>query len=153
MTSACTNPVLYGFLNESFKNEFKEMYVCAFLETDRCLSTYFMKTWKSWELNVAWIYNSSSQLVGWATWMWNRSLWWEPKQKQNPIREQNRRHFLGASRRQRPKMSHQLHSNEELKMTEKEKNKFKREAANHSWQQPQRALMIYQKYVWLYILI
>jgi len=25
MTSACTNPVLYGFLNESFKNEFKEM--------------------------------------------------------------------------------------------------------------------------------
>lgn len=25
MTSACTNPVLYGFLNESFKKEFKEM--------------------------------------------------------------------------------------------------------------------------------
>ena len=23
MTSACTNPVLYGFLNESFKKEFK----------------------------------------------------------------------------------------------------------------------------------
>ena len=23
MTSACTNPVLYGFLNESFKREFK----------------------------------------------------------------------------------------------------------------------------------
>ena len=38
-------------------------------------------------------------------------------------------------------------------MTEKEKNKFEREAANHSWQQPQRAVMIYQKYVWLYILI
>ena len=50
-------------------------------------------------------------------------------------------------------MNHQLHSNEEPKMTEKEKNKFKREAANHSWQQPQRAVMIYQKYVWLYILI
>ena len=32
MTSACTNPVLYGFLNESFKKEFKEMYVCAFME-------------------------------------------------------------------------------------------------------------------------
>ena len=23
MTSACTNPLLYGFLNESFKKEFK----------------------------------------------------------------------------------------------------------------------------------
>ena len=25
MASACTNPVLYGFLNESFKKEFKNI--------------------------------------------------------------------------------------------------------------------------------
>ena len=24
--SACTNPILYGFLNENFKKEFKEMF-------------------------------------------------------------------------------------------------------------------------------
>jgi hypothetical protein len=27
MTSACLNPVLYGFLNESYKKEFKAMWV------------------------------------------------------------------------------------------------------------------------------
>eukprot|EP00090_Calanus_glacialis_P028679 TRINITY_DN46023_c0_g1_i1.p1 TRINITY_DN46023_c0_g1~~TRINITY_DN46023_c0_g1_i1.p1 ORF type:complete len:273 (+),score=65.66 TRINITY_DN46023_c0_g1_i1:62-820(+) len=26
MTSACTNPILYGFLNENFKKEFKQMF-------------------------------------------------------------------------------------------------------------------------------
>ena len=41
MTSACTNPILYGFLNESFKNEFKEMYVCAFLETVAFLNLFY----------------------------------------------------------------------------------------------------------------
>ena len=28
MTSACTNPVLYGFLNENFKMEFKKILKC-----------------------------------------------------------------------------------------------------------------------------
>ena len=28
MTSACTNPVLYGFLNENFKKEFKNILNC-----------------------------------------------------------------------------------------------------------------------------
>ena len=31
MTSACMNPVLYGFLNGNFKKEFEEMDVCAIL--------------------------------------------------------------------------------------------------------------------------
>lgn len=28
MSSACSNPVLYGFLNENFRNEFKEIFNC-----------------------------------------------------------------------------------------------------------------------------
>ena len=43
MTSACTNPVLYGFLNESFKKEFKEMYVCAIV--DNCPPQYIATIW------------------------------------------------------------------------------------------------------------
>ena len=55
MASACTNPLLYGFLNESFKKEFEEMYAFAFIKNvvqllymDNPETTLTTKYWMNW---------------------------------------------------------------------------------------------------------